>query len=299
MDIFDKKNIKAMQLKEESNPFDSKDYIYEIKFDGIRALIYLDKNTFIIKNRKCYDMTNIYPELESLKDAVGNKKCIFDGEIVVFDNGKPSFSKLQERALLKNKDKINYFKENMPVTFICFDILYEDKDLRNLTLKERKKILSKYRDKDNFIKTKQFKKGINLFKEIKKLDLEGIVAKKINSTYYGDLKTDDWIKIKNIKDDEFYIGGYKDDKDSYVASILVGDFIDNKFKFVSKVTLGKNKDEFKIIKKCKRTKNKFDDFNDNNYIYIEPKLICSICFLERTSNGHLRHPVFKALRQDK
>ena len=295
MDLF-KKSIKPMLLIEQEKVFNDKDYLYEIKFDGIRALLYIDSDSVTIKNRKTYDMTKLYPELNILKKIVGNKKCIFDGEIVVMDNGKPSFSKLQERSHLKDLKKIKYFEDNYPVTFVCFDILYENNDLTNKTLLERKKILSKYKDNDYFVKTKIFDDGIKLFKSVKKLDLEGIIAKKKNSTYTIGERVNDWIKIKNIKDDDYYIGGYLDKDDSFVISLLIGEYKDNKFKFVSKVTLGKKKDDYKIIKKAKVCKSKFLDFDNPEYTYIEPTIKCTVSFLEKTKSGHLRHPIFKNIK---
>ena len=296
MDLYNKK-IKPMLLIEEDKIFNDSNYLYEIKFDGIRALIYVDKNNIKIQNRKGYDMTKLYPELNILKNIVGNKKCIFDGEIVIMDNGVPNFSKLQERSHLKDIKKIKYFEENYPVTFVCFDILYENIDLTNKILIERKKILSNYKDNDYFVKTKTFNDGVKLFESIKKLDLEGVVAKKKNSLYIIGKRVKDWIKIKNIKDSDYYIGGYLDDNKNYVISVLIGEYKNNEFIFVSKVTLGKKKNDYKIIKKAKVSKNKFIDFNDDKYTYINPVIKCTVSYLEKTKNGHLRHPIFKSIKE--
>lgn len=293
------KLVSPMLLKEVKEVVNDEKYLYEIKFDGIRALIYLDKNTIIIKNRKGYIMTDTYPELSELKSIVGNKKCIFDGEIVLMYNDRPSFSKLQERALLKNSKKIEYFKKNYPVTFVCFDIIYENKNLTNLTLVERKNILSKYKDNTYFVKTKVFEDGEYLFDKVKRMDLEGIVAKRKDSLYLMNERNSDWIKIKNVKDGDFFIGGYREKKDNPIVSLIICDKVNDNLKYICKVSLAKRKDEFKLIKKSKTIKNKFIDFDEDDYIFIEPKLKCTIEYLEKTKNGHLRHPVFKGLRLDK
>ena len=292
MDLFDNKNIKPMLLTELDMPFNNKDYIFELKYDGIRALIYIDKNIEII-NRYGKNITNKFPELNDLKN-ITKEKCIFDGEIIVINKNKPSFEKIQERINLKNKNKINTLSDKDPAIFIAFDILYQNKDLTNLPLIERKKILKKHKDTDLFIKSKTIEeKGINLFNFAQKEQLEGIVAKKKESIYELGKRTDNWIKIKNWQEENFYICGYS--VKDYVASIILGRKENNKYFFVSKVTLGKNTNEFKEIIKSKVTKNILIDFNDLEYTFILPKLKATIMYLEKTKNGHLRHPVFKEI----
>ena len=176
MNIWKNKKFSPMLLEEIEKPFNSKDYIFELKFDGQRAIVFASPSKVIIKSRNYYDITHLYPELQSIKNIV-NKNVIFDGEIVVFDNNKPSFQKLQERFRLKNENTIKTYSEKMKVEFVCFDILYENKDLTNLDLMKRKEILSKYTDNDVFIKNKYVEeKGIDLFKRVVKLGLEGIIS---------------------------------------------------------------------------------------------------------------------------
>lgn len=296
MDLFIDKNVKPMLLHETEKPFNDKDYIFELKFDGTRTLIYVSPKEIIIKNKRGFILNDTYPELLNIKNMV-KKKCIFDGEIILMDNGLPSFKKLQERALLKDKIKISYYKDNFPVTFVCFDILYEDKNLIDLSLIERKKILSKYPDIDYFVKSRITEEnGIELFNITRKMDLEGIVAKKKDSKYLINKRSKDWLKIKNLKEADFYIGAYKEEK--IVASLVLCQKIKNKLKFVSKVTIGKKRNDFKLIKSCKSTNNNFIDFNEDGYTYIIPKYKCTVLFVETTKNGHLRQPTFKSIRID-
>lgn len=188
-------------------PFNFSDnYLYEIKFDGIRAIIYASPKSITIKTRNNIDVTHLFPELFSIKDLV-TKNTIFDGEIVLLENNKPSFSSLQKRLRIKNKDKINAASINNPVTFVVFDILYLNKSLLNKKLIDRKKILDKFNDTEYFVKSKVFSDGENLFKSVRDLGLEGIVAKEKTSLYYPNIRTKEWIKLKNIKQDYFYIGG--------------------------------------------------------------------------------------------
>lgn len=291
INIWKDRNWGPMLLKEVDKPFDSKDYIFELKFDGIRAIIFANKKSVKIQSRNKQDMTHLFPELQKISELV-DKNVIFDGEIVAFENNKDSFSKIQERIHLKNKNKIENAAMENPVTFIAFDILYENKNLTTLPLTERKDYLNKYAENDYFVKTKVIDaSGKKLFKSIKKLNLEGIVAKLKNGKYYINKRCDEFIKIKNIQRDEFIIGGYEEKKNN-ILSLAIGEYIDNKFHFVGKVSISKKVSVYNKIKKLKQTKNYFYDFNDN-ITFVKPTITCHIEYLERTKNNHLRHPIFK------
>lgn len=278
-----------MLLSETPKPFNSKDYLYEIKYDGVRSLIYASPKGIKIINRNLNDMTNLFPELSIIKDKV-TKKVIFDGEIISEVNGKPSFEKLQERLHLKNQKVIKEKSLINKVTYIAFDILYEDKDLTNLPLIKRKEFLNKYSNNNYF--TKSFyveEKGKKLFKEIKKLDLEGIVAKKKNGKYYINTRCDEWTKIKNFKCEEFYIGGYNIKKSTYVISILLGEFKNNKLFYVGSCSLNKKHPLYEKVINAKLTKNYFINY-DVKGNFIKPILLIKINYMERTKNNHLRQP---------
>lgn len=292
MNLYEDKNITPMLLSESNKPFNDKNYLCELKFDGTRALIFVEPNKILIKNRKGNILNEVFPELLDITKLVKNK-CIFDGEIIVISDNKPSFKNLQKRMGLKNIKKINLIKEKYPVTFICFDILYDKKDLTNLNIIERKKYLEKYEDNDIFIKTKYYlNEGIKLFKFAKKTNLEGIVAKEINSKYEFNMRSKKWIKIKNLKDEDFYIGGYKDDNIGSLASLILGENSNNKFIYIGNVSIGKNNPEFKIIKECNLIKNcSFDGFKEKGFKFINPTLKCTIKFTEKTKGNSLRHPI--------
>ena len=148
------KFVAPMLLDEIEKPFNSKDYIYELKFDGVRTIFHVGKNTFKLYGRRGTDFTSLYPELKDIQKNIKHD-CIFDGEIVTFLDNKPSFSKLQERTHAKNKEKIKSLIEQVPVVFMVFDILYLDgRDLTKEPLMERKKLLKKFSDTEHFIKVK-------------------------------------------------------------------------------------------------------------------------------------------------
>ena len=121
MNLWKNRNFTPMLLKEIDKPFNSKKYYYELKYDGYRALIFVNKNEIYIQSRNKNDITFLYPELSNIKKIV-NKNVIFDGEIVIFENNKPSFNKISKRSKLKNKNIIKKESINNPVIFIAFDI---------------------------------------------------------------------------------------------------------------------------------------------------------------------------------
>lgn len=291
MNIWNNRDWLPMLLKEIDKPFNSDEYIFELKFDGIRAVIFANKNEVKIQSRNKQDITYLFPELQSIKNLV-DKNVIFDGEIVAFENGKDSFSKIQERLHLKNAEKIKKLARDNPITFVAFDILYENKDLTNLTLVERKKYLNKYKEDEHFIKTKIIERdGTKLFNSVKKMGLEGIIAKLKTGKYYINKRTDDFVKIKNIQRDEFIIGGYEEKKNG-ILSLAIGEYKDNSFHYVGKVSIGKKVSIYNKIKSLKQAKNYFCNF-DEDITFVKPEIHCHVEYLERTKNNNLRHPIYK------
>ena len=288
--MFKSKNLKPMLLKKVDKPFNDKNYIYELKFDGIRAILYTSKDEVVITNRHGVDITRLYPELQNIKEIVGNRKVVFDGEIVTFDKDAPSFSKLQLRSHLKDINKIKRLSFEIPVAFIAFDILYEGKGLINMTLNDRKKHLDKYRDTEYFIKSKVYNDGEKLFEKVKKLNLEGIVAKEKESLYIPGKRVYSWLKIKNFKVGNFLIHGYIKNKDKY--SLLLGEYKNNKLYYVGKVSVtSKNKTLIKVLN-SKKIDNRFINYNENG-IYVEPIYKIKVHYMEITDTNMLRQPFVK------
>lgn len=285
-------NLKPMLLEEVSNPFDDDNYIYELKFDGIRTMILIDNGNITIKSRNGIILNDIYPELDSIKN-MSKETCIFDGEIVLLEEGKPSFSKVMERFKLKDKIKISRMQNEYPVTFVCFDILYKNKDLTNLSLIERKRILSKFNDTDVFIKTKYIvQDGINYFNEIKKMNLEGIVAKRKDSKYYYGIRTKDWVKIKNYIEEEFFICGYDFNKNNTIG-IILGEKRENKFYYVGKIIMGDKNKLFNKLIKIKKVNNFLINYEKKESKYIYPKHKLVVNYIERTKDNMLREAFIK------
>lgn len=285
------KSFKPMLLSEKRRPFDSEDYIYELKFDGFRAILHIGPDCFKIFSRNGQDITDSYPELKSIKKLV-KKNYIIDGEIVSFENDRPSFSKLQKRSRLKNDKKILAESLKNPVCFVAFDLLFDGSDLTSKPLLFRKKELAKIKDDDFFVKATYIKKeGIRLFQKVKNLKLEGIVAKKIDSTYSEDYRTPEWIKIKNTKIDMFTIFAYSIRETK--PSLYLAEKKSTSIKYVGKVSISKTHPFSRSVIATPRTRKPLITLEEEDLIYIKPSLKCEIEYLEKTSKGILRHPVFR------
>jgi DNA ligase D-like protein (predicted ligase) len=301
MDIFESKNIKPMLLAEEAEPFDSDDYLFEIKLDGIRCILYLDENVTEIRNKRNDRLNRTYPELKNLHKQV-KKRCILDGELLVLKEGKPNFQEIQRRSLMTNPYKIELASRSFPVNFTTYDILYlEDKSLTDLPLIKRKALLNKTVKENNFLSISRFieKSGIELYNLTVQNDLEGIVAKKKDSKYHLDKRSKEWIKIKYLKDEDFVICGYI--PKTPMASLILGLYDNHVLVNQGHVTLGVSKEDYQSILSCKKVAATFySNFPDDDHtIWIEPKLVCSVKYMMRTSTGGLRQPVFKEMRMDK
>jgi bifunctional non-homologous end joining protein LigD len=280
--------------------FDSKDWFFEIKWDGYRAIAEINKGGNKLYSRNGLTFDKAYPKVfEALKTV--KKSAILDGEIVVFDDkGKPNFQKLQN---YKNKDKyvIQYY------VFDC--IALEGKSLTGLPLHERKKILKALIPNADIIKYCDHveNEGKMLFKEMTKMGLEGMIAKKKNSAYHVGKRTPDWLKIKNIQTQEAIIVGFTDPKGSRSSfgSLLLAVKEKGKLKSIGNVGTGFTDQSLKDLhiklKKLVRKSSPLDVpiKETADVTWVDPVLVCNIKFTEITDDGSIRHPVFQGLRIDK
>ena len=303
-DPFDEKTLKPMLIGETGEAFDSPDFIHELKLDGIRCLAYLGDGVTDLRNKRNLRVSPIYPELSQIHEQMKNR-CILDGEILVMQNGKPYFAEIKRRALMSDPFKISLAAQKLPVSFTAFDILYKDGELlNNLPLLQRKEILSQTVTESERLSVSRYidTQGIALYRLTEEQGLEGIVSKRKDSKYYFDKRTKDWIKIKNLLDEDFIVCGYitKAQEGRNVTSLILGAY-DGNGQLVNQghVTLGLSKAEFGIISKHPLALRPPFEPSEEGAVYLEPTLVCTVKYMERTSGGGLRQPVFKGLRYDK
>lgn len=294
------RQIEAMLSTLAENIPKTNDWLFEIKYDGYRILAYVDDNKVQLMTRNYHDYSSKFTSIvKSLKELSKGKSFILDGEVVVTDElGRTDFSALQG-SIRGRKDNFNY---------IVFDILFlNGEDLRELPLIIRKQKLSeilKNYPENISISSFAVGKGIESFAAAKRLELEGIIAKKVNSPYIGS-RNGDWLKIKCYKRQEFVIGGYTlSDKNSIFAAILLGYYDKQKFIYIGKAGTGfseKDKVELKrIFSEFESGKSYFENSpKEKNAVYLKPALVAEIQFAEITTDKLLRQPSFKGLRSDK
>lgn len=281
-------------------PFDDENWIFEIKFDGYRALAFINHKHVQLKSRNNQLWNTKFPTIVARLKKI-NSQVIFDGELVVLDvKGKSHFQWMQ-----------NYQKEHKGhLYYYVFDLLYKDgKDLRELPLIERKALLKKYVKKLALPQVRfsqhLFGKGKAFFKQAAKAHLEGIIGKRALSTYQS-RRSLDWVKIKNILRQEVVIGGFTQPKGSRTkfGALLVGVYNNQKeLNFIGRVGGGFDtavlQEVYRKLKPLIQKKNPFKNHPKISATWVKPQLVCEVSFTEWTQNNHMRHPIFQGLRIDK
>ncbi len=273
-----------------------KNYIFEIKYDGYRVLSYIEKGKVKLKSRNGKDFTKKFVVIvEDLEKSFKNKAIVLDGEVVVFDkNGRSDFSMLQD-SVKKGKNNFSY---------VVFDILALNEDTRNMPLLERKKLLetlSKFFTPNIILSEYVLGNGKECFEVAKKLGLEGVVAKKIDSKYSG-TRNDDWLKIKCYHRQEFVVGGYSL-HGGQLSSLLLGYYKGDSLVYIGKVGTGfSERLKSEIERKLSKIKTKtspFSNCQEKEVVYVLPKYVVEVQYAEITRAKLLRQASFIAFRTDK
>lgn len=307
--------LKPMLAKASSLPADQENYSFEIKWDGIRAIAYLEKNQLKLFSRNLLDITAQYPELQQLALKHPKKSLILDGEIVAFNRaGHPSFELLQKRMNLSSPEAIRQISQTLPVTYIIFDLLScDDNLLLEKKYVQRRTELEKLQLSGPYWQTPAYRPGAGaaMLAATKNLGLEGIVAKRLDSAYLPGKRSGDWLKIRHINQQELVIGGWmpgQGKRTGTIGALLTG-YYDNsagntgQLNYAGKVGSGFSQENLaklsKTFQSLQRPDSPFSGATPPGAIFIEPSLVGQFEFTEWTGNNTLRHPVFKGLRTDK
>ena len=305
-----------MKARLAEDPPAAGDWIYELKFDGIRLIaVKIDKKVSLLSRNK-NELAGRFPEIvEAVKDLPVHE-CVIDGEVVALDEkGRSSFQLLQAREMEGRES---------PVYFYAFDLLQLDgKSLMSLPLDARKNILEQLcADAREPIRYSGSIGGDAkaLLDEVKRRGLEGIIGKQRNSIYEPGRRSGAWIKLKCVSEQEFVIGGYTPPQGSrkHFGAILVGYYKAQKLAFAGKVGTGFTEKSLSMLHKKFRTEERRDcPFVDlpskqngqwvqgitpsmmRKMHWLNPVFVCEIKFAEWTRDGKLRAPVFLGLREDK
>ncbi|HEY5748638.1 MAG TPA: DNA ligase D [Chryseolinea sp.] len=292
-------------------PFHHEGWLYEVKWDGYRALAFLREGETELRSRNDKSFNEkFYPIHQAL--SLWNMDVVLDGEIVVVnDKGLSDFGALQ-----------NWRSEaDGTLVYYIFDILWFDgNDLTSLPLTTRREILKLVFEPTDLLRLSETFEatGIEFHAIARQMGLEGIVAKKANSPYQVGKRSSDWLKIKIGKRQEVVIGGYTQNEDSSktFSSLLVGVYDGKKLHYTGKVGTGftnnRQHEMMKLFKSRVIKETPFDEAPDVNkpsrfrpnppkatVTWLKPELVCEVTFAEITSDGVMRHPSFKGMRADK
>lgn len=285
------------------------DYIYEIKWDGIRTIITKDKQKVSIISRNGNDLTSKFPEISKRIKKQPLESFIIDGELIILGkSGKPNFSKIVSRMHLKGKSSIALAAQKDKATFYVFDQLYaEGRDIRKYPLEKRRKFLENNLEWSETIRySSEFKDGKELLQAITSKGMEGIMCKKKGSFYSSNTRSSHWLKIKVQNEDQALIIGYtkgKGDRKHLFGSLHLAKKKKEGFQYLGKVGTGFDHSKMKQIASKlgkvpttkKPIKEKIDE--ENNTVWIKPEYICAIKYASLSSNNTYREPVFLSMQK--
>ncbi len=297
-----------MLAKVADKAFTDKDWIFEIKWDGFRAISYIDEG-LSIRSRNDKELKFNFPELGEL--SVLAKNMVVDGEIVVMREGRPDFQALLERGKAVSPREIERRAGQAQATYIVFDILEKDNEpLTKLPLTERKKILKASLVEGKNVLLSDFieEKGEAYYRLVVDKGLEGVMAKRKDSQYEEGLRTGSWLKIKELKTCDCVVFGYRRGEKSRgktFGSLVLGLYgSDGKSVYVGNVGTGFTEDMLGLlINKFEKLKAEssapFEVEEQEKVTWLEPALVCEVAYQCVTRDWRLRMPRFKKLRDDK
>lgn len=289
---------------------ESKAWLYELKFDGYRALVIKDGDSVTIRSRNDRDLTSTYPSIGHAALAIAAEAAVIDGEIVAVDaSGRPSFQALQHRSAFRGHT----------ILFYAFDLLYLDGTaLMSVPLSERRRQLQQVVAPSDLRYSEELPElSADVIDAVRGLGLEGIIAKRRDSRYIPGQRTDAWQKLKLDRQQEFVIGGYRPGSHG-VDALLVGFYQHSQLRFAGKVRAGftphVRREVVAQLEPLRVGQCPFVDLPNSrtshwgggvtaeqmhDMQWVAPKLVAQIRFVEWTADDHLRHASFVGMRTDK
>ena len=294
------KSLDPMKAQLVAEPFDNERWLFEVKWDGIRLVSFIDNGKVSLQTRAGRIVDTEYPQLQAIGGLVKAKQAVLDGEIVALDDeGRPSFQ------LLQNRDR-----DPVPLLYVVFDVVYADgQRLFKVPLEDRKRLLRNLFADTALMKYSEHVhgEGTAFFKAAKQKRLEGIVAKLRDSSYQPGVRSSAWLKIKAVLQQEVVIGGFTAPRASrkYFGALIVGVYEDGKFVYTGHVGGGFDERTLAELYKLMRPLIvKSPPFSgppphaNEKPTWVKPKLLVEVKFSEWTRDGVMRQPVFLGLRDD-
>jgi bifunctional non-homologous end joining protein LigD len=301
------RRVEPMKAILHDAPFSDPDWIYERKLDGERCLAYRTPEGVRLRSRTDKLLNNTYPELVEALERESSPEFVVDGEIVAFSHGIPSFSRLQARLGIQDPQRAR--RTGVAVYYYLFDVLHlEGETTTGLPVRSRKHLLRRALEFHGHVRYLQHRnrEGERLYVEACRKGLEGLIAKRAESTYVGK-RSKDWLKLKCSHEQELVIGGFTapQGKRTDFGALLVGYYEDGKLRYAGKVGTGFDQRTLANLggqmRKLEREDPPFADVRPvpKGTHWIEPELVGQFAFSEWTRDGRLRHPRYLGLRDDK
>ena len=297
--------LRPMLARLGRGPFDSPDYLFELHWNGIRALAHINDGGLTLQDRNGHDLTEIFPELSSLPSHVGSSKAILDGEIVCLDSsGHPSFTLLEQR-LAHPAHKVSRRRH---AHYVAYDLLYvANRSVMDESLVTRKNLLHSLLQPSKYVQAADYidSQGKAFFQAICQHDLEGIVAKRKSSSYISGKRSNEWLNIKRIRQGEFVIGGYTFDgnKRDPLRSLILGLYKDDQLHYVGQVSSGIGPHSKRLTPILEQQHWDRSPFVQTPTIrrfsyWCRPESVCQVEYGEFSEDGNLAYPIFKGIRGD-
>ncbi|MDH3706573.1 MAG: non-homologous end-joining DNA ligase [Acidimicrobiia bacterium] len=287
------------------------DWVYEIKWDGMRVLAHLDDST-LLRSGNEIDVTDRFPELAELHVAVGDRTAILDGEVVALDDdGRPSFSALQRRMHVADRAEAARRSADVPVAYQVFDLLHFDRhDLTRLPLADRRRLLEELIDGGPAWRvTEQFDDGAALLAHAAEHRLEGIVAKRLDSRYDVGARSRSWRKVKIRREQDFVVAGTSagaGGRAGSFGSLLLGYWVDGRMRYAGRVGTGFSDVELtrlaQLLAPMVVDTDPFDPplsgVEAREVTFVRPEVVVQVGYAEWSRDGRLRHPTYLGQRHD-
>ena len=302
-------DIEPMLAETRARAFSKPGWVYELKYDGYRLLAGIESGQPRLVTRSGRDATAAFPEIVGALRHLPFDHLVLDGEVVVHDDGgKPSFQRLQQRALLTKPLDIRVAAARNPATFYAFDLLgFADLDVRALPLTQRKALLRQALPSVGPMRYSDHieERGEAFFEEVRKLGLEGIVAKNGAAAYRGG-RSAHWIKVRADRTDDFVVVGFtrpKGSRSGFGALHLAG-FEDERLLYVGRVGSGFAGAELDAVRSALEESIRPDAPcisapTGKDHTWVQPALVCEVRYKEWTEGRQLRQPVFVRFQDDK
>jgi bifunctional non-homologous end joining protein LigD len=294
-----------------AEPFDSSEHLFEVKWDGMRVIAFIDNGNVRLQSRNLRDVTAYFPELATLSRHVAGRRAVLDGEVVSFRDGKPSFAQLQYRLGIRDGLASSSRAVRADVSYEAFDLLYlDDRELLRLPLDDRKELLTQHFTVGDYGQPCEFlrERGRDFMQAIELQGLEGMVAKLRSSPYLPGKRSPAWQKVKMRRSGEFVIGGYTFGagyRSRYFGALMLGLYdAAGKLHFAGMVGGGFTETLMRqlkpILEQVQAAECPFVDQPDiERFSYwCQPRLVCKVKYAELTDQQRLRFPIFESLRPD-